>query len=140
MKRRRDRSVSNIIINFSIAVVSVFTGITAFFFMLVTVSLILSFADFSDRVCGILSALLPAAGTFAAGTAAGYMNRKNGIISGAAFSLPVFVLIFLISFYSAGTFTVSRLLMVLVTAVLSGVCGGVCGVNTHIHGHPGIRK
>lgn len=139
MKRRRDRSVPDLLVYINIAAVSALSGIAAFFLSLLIAAAFLVMADFPEAVFSAVSAVLPAAGSFISGITAGYLVRRRGIISGAFFSVPVFVSAFLLSLYTGCEVSVSRTVLLFAVSLFSGAFGGVRGVNTHLHGRPGMK-
>lgn len=140
MKRRRDRSISEKAINIKTAVISALAGIAAFFLFLAVSAFFLAVMDFPDSVYSLVSPLLIFAGTFVSGITAGYIRRKNGVLSGVLFSLPVFFLVFVIFRYCSEEISVKKTLLILIMSALSGAAGGIKGVNVRIYGKPGMFR
>jgi putative membrane protein (TIGR04086 family) len=110
--------------------ISAVCGFAAVFVCILVFSFVMTKIDLSDSVISVLTSLALCVGAYVGGYVASRRRRKNGLAAGALCGLVIFAVIFVLSYFFAGTaggFSGSSKLAM--TLVCAGI-GGIVGVNT----------
>ncbi|CDA73197.1 putative uncharacterized protein [Ruminococcus sp. CAG:579] len=109
---------------------SALAGFSLVFLGLLLFSFIMTRIDVSEPVLSVLTSLALCVGAYVGGYTASRRRRRNGLLMGVCCGLFMFLVIFALSYFFAGTaggFSASAKLIM--TLVCAGT-GGVIGVNS----------
>lgn len=109
---------------------SIFACVGAVFICVSLFSAVISRIDVSESVVALMSTISLCAGCFAAAYTASKKRRRNGIATGLACGVTVFIAVFTLGLIFARGFEAGNFFTKTIIIMVCSVIGGIAGVNS----------